>query len=231
MLLAAVAAVRISTRAGLPSLLLYLAIGLAVGEAGLGVRVRGRRPHPDPRHARAGGDPRRGRLHHRLAGGPTGRAAGRAARHPRRRGQRRRDHRRWSTWSLDVDLRTAILLGAVASSTDAAAVFAVLRRMPIRARLRATRRGRVGLQRPAGDHPGHRRDVERLGRRRRRSAILGLVVYQLVVGVAVGVAVARAGSVGAGPQRAAGLRPLSDRHPGDRVPRLRGGRASSGPAR
>ena len=34
-LLAGVAAVRVSTRAGLPSLLLYLAIGLAIGESGL----------------------------------------------------------------------------------------------------------------------------------------------------------------------------------------------------
>ncbi len=37
LLLVAVAAVRVSTGAGLPSLLLYLAIGLAVGEAGLGI--------------------------------------------------------------------------------------------------------------------------------------------------------------------------------------------------
>ena len=36
-LLAGVAAVRISTRVGLPSLLLYLAIGLALGEAGVGL--------------------------------------------------------------------------------------------------------------------------------------------------------------------------------------------------
>ena len=36
-LLAGVLAVRISSRAGLPSLLLYLAIGLAIGEAGLGL--------------------------------------------------------------------------------------------------------------------------------------------------------------------------------------------------
>ena len=34
-LLAGVAAVRVSTRAGLPSLLLYLAIGLALGESGV----------------------------------------------------------------------------------------------------------------------------------------------------------------------------------------------------
>ena len=36
-LLVAVAAVRLSTRSGLPSLLLYLGIGLAIGESGLGI--------------------------------------------------------------------------------------------------------------------------------------------------------------------------------------------------
>ena len=39
-LLIGVAAVRVSTRIGLPSLLLYLAIGLALGEAGLGFASR-----------------------------------------------------------------------------------------------------------------------------------------------------------------------------------------------
>ena len=37
-LLLAVAAVRLSTRLGLPSLLFYLALGMAIGEAGLGIR-------------------------------------------------------------------------------------------------------------------------------------------------------------------------------------------------
>src|SRR5215469_3634418 len=37
-LLVAVGAVRFSTRLGLPSLLVYLALGVAIGEAGLGIR-------------------------------------------------------------------------------------------------------------------------------------------------------------------------------------------------
>ena len=37
-LLVAVAAVRVSTRLGLPSLLVYLGIGMVIGEAGLGIR-------------------------------------------------------------------------------------------------------------------------------------------------------------------------------------------------
>jgi NhaP-type Na+/H+ and K+/H+ antiporter len=37
-LLVAVVAVRLSARAGLPSLLVYLAIGVAIGESGLGIQ-------------------------------------------------------------------------------------------------------------------------------------------------------------------------------------------------
>src|SRR5262249_57325432 len=37
-LLVAVAAVRLSARAGLPSLLVYLLLGVAIGEAGLGIQ-------------------------------------------------------------------------------------------------------------------------------------------------------------------------------------------------
>ena len=37
-LLAGVAAVRISSRSSMPGLLLYLGIGLGIGEAGLGIR-------------------------------------------------------------------------------------------------------------------------------------------------------------------------------------------------
>ena len=37
-LLVAVAAVRLSTRLGLPSLLVYLLIGMVIGESGLGIR-------------------------------------------------------------------------------------------------------------------------------------------------------------------------------------------------
>jgi cell volume regulation protein A len=40
-LLVAVAAVRLSSRAGLPSLIVYLLIGLALGEGGLGLPVTG----------------------------------------------------------------------------------------------------------------------------------------------------------------------------------------------
>ncbi|MQW75608.1 potassium/proton antiporter [Nocardioides sp. dk4132] len=190
-LLAAVAAVRLSTRAGLPSLLVYLGIGLAIGESGLGLRFE------DAELVQVLGNVALAMI---LAeGGFT---------------------TRWSTVRpvaplaavlatvgvflsvavtsglaygvLDVDLRTAIVLGAVASSTDAAAVFAVLRQMAVRGRLRAVVEVESGFNDPpviilvtvvtsdAWDETGA------LG-------IAGLIGYQLLAGVVLGAVVARAG--------------------------------------
>jgi cell volume regulation protein A len=146
-LLIGVAAVRLSTRAGLPSLLLYLAIGLAIGEAGFGLEFT---------------DANLTQVLSSVAlalilaeGGLT---------------------TRWSVvrpvlglagvlatvgvavsvtitgllaWLLlDVDARTAVLLGAVVSSTDAAAVFAVMRTLPLRPRTRATLEAESGFNDP-----------------------------------------------------------------------------------
>ena len=191
LLLVAVGAVRISTKAGLPTLLLYLAIGLVVGESGLGIEFS------DAELAQVLGSVALAVI---LAEGgfttdwrtirPVAPLAGVLA-----------------TVGvaisvvvttglvylvLDVDLRTAVLLGAVASSTDAAAVFAVLRRMPIRGRLRATVEAESGFNDPpviilvTVVASSAWTDADGLG-------ILGQVVYQLVVGVGVGFLVARAG--------------------------------------
>lgn len=46
---------------------------------------------------------------------------------------------------LDLDLRTAVLLGAVLAATDAAAVFSVLRRLPLHPRLRALLEAEAGF--------------------------------------------------------------------------------------
>ncbi|MDF1602161.1 potassium/proton antiporter [Nocardioides sp. YIM 152315] len=191
LLLVAVAAVRVSIGAGLPSLLLYLAIGLAVGEAGLGIEFE------DAEVAQVLGSVALAVI---LAEGgfttdwrtvrPVAPLAGVLA-----------------TVGvaisvvvtsalvyvlLDVDARTAILLGAVASSTDAAAVFAVLRRMPVRGRLRATVEAESGFNDPpviilvTVVASSAWADADGLG-------ILGQVGYQLVLGLAVGYLVARAG--------------------------------------
>jgi potassium/hydrogen antiporter len=53
-----------------------------------------------------------------------------------------------AAWILDLDATTALLLGAVISSTDAAAVFAVLRRAPVQGRLRDTLEAESGLNDP-----------------------------------------------------------------------------------
>lgn len=191
-LLAAVAAVRLVSRAGLPSLLIYLAIGLAIGEGGLGLNFE------DADLTQVLGTVALAVI---LAEGgfttdwrtvrPVAPLAGVLA-----------------TAGvfisvavttglvylvLDVDLRTAIVLGAVASSTDAAAVFSVLRQLPVRGRLRATVEAESGFNDPpviilvtvvtsdAWNSSGP------LG-------IAGQIGFQLVVGVLVGALVAWAGT-------------------------------------
>ena len=129
--LVAAVALRVADRLGLPSLLIYLGIGLAIGDAGLGIRFS------DAALTQSLGLTALAVI---LAeGGLTARwdtirpALGPAA--------------LLSTvgvvvsvavtaviahWVLATDWRTAILLGAVVSCTDAAAVFSVLRRLPLR---------------------------------------------------------------------------------------------------
>lgn len=190
-LIAAVAAVRFATTAGLPTLLIYLAFGVALGESGLGlefedadlVQVLG--TVALAMILAEGGfttDWKTIRPVAPLAGvlATVGVAVSVVVTST------------LAYWVLDIDVRTAILLGAVASSTDAAAVFAVLRRLPIRSRLRATVEAESGFNDPPviilvtvvtssawtdSGAPG----------------ILGQVAYQLVVGVALGFLVARAG--------------------------------------
>jgi cell volume regulation protein A len=143
-LLVAVAAVRWSTRLGLPSLLVYLALGVLIGEAGLGIQFE------DAELTRSLG------LCALIViiaeGGLTA---------------------RWSTLRpvlglsatlstvgvavsivvvglavhliLGLDWRLSLLYGAVLSSTDAAAVFATLRRLRLPPRLVATLEAESGM--------------------------------------------------------------------------------------
>lgn len=190
-LLAAVVAVRVSSGLGLPSLLVYLALGLVIGEAGLGLEFE----DADLTQVLGtlalavilaeGGfstDWKVVRPVAPLAGvlATVGVAASVAITSALVHAV------------LDVDWRTAVLLGAVASSTDAAAVFSLLRTLPVRGRLRATVEAESGFNDPpviilvtvvASDAWGNANGV----------ALLGEVVLQLVLGVAVGFAVARAG--------------------------------------
>ncbi len=190
-LLAGVIAVRVSIRAGLPSLLLYLGIGLAIGEAGLGLEFN------DAELAQIlgslalavilaeGGLTTRWHVVRPVVGLSGALASvGVAVSVAVTAGL--------AYLALDVDVRTAILLGAVVSSTDAAAVFAVLRQIPLRPRLRATLEAESGFNDPpviilvtvvisdAWDEANV-------------AAVAVMMLYQLLVGAVVGLLVARAG--------------------------------------
>lgn len=143
-LLVAVAAVRVSTKVGLPSLLVYLAIGIVLGEAGIGIRF------DDAELTRTLGFC--ALIVIIAEGGLTA---------------------RWSTLRpvlglaaslatvgvavsiavvglvvhllLDLPWQLALLYGAVLSSTDAAAVFATLRRLRLPSRLVATLEAESGM--------------------------------------------------------------------------------------
>ncbi|QBR92665.1 potassium/proton antiporter [Nocardioides euryhalodurans] len=182
--LLAILAVRLSSRAGLPSLLIYLLMGVALGEAGLGIGFE------DAQVAHALGFAALAII---LAEGglTTSWAEVRPA------------------MKLGVSLATigvavsiavvavgahyllglpwqlAVLLGAVTSPTDAAAVFSVLRVVPLPQRLKGTLEAESGLN----DAPtvvlvtlvssGAMADHGLLG-------ATGIVAWELVVGVASG---------------------------------------------
>ena len=91
---------------------------------------------------------------------------------------------------LGLDLWIAVLLGAVTSPTDAAAVFSVLRHVPIPHRLRGALEAESGLN----DAPtvllvvlasavAAASDVDG----RRRPGLVGLIVLELVGGLAIGI--------------------------------------------
>ncbi|MFV0430497.1 MAG: potassium/proton antiporter, partial [Arachnia sp.] len=190
-LLAGVAAVRLSTRTGMPGLLLFLGIGLALGESGLGIQFDD------------------GQLAFNLAtimvalllvdGGFTTRWA---------------DLRPVAARSgllasvgvlasvaiaaglsmviLDVDLRTAILLAAMVSSTDAAAVFAILRRLPIKPRVRTTLEGESSFN----DAPAIILVTVVVSDAWNQESVIGMIgtgLYQLVMGAVIGLVIARIG--------------------------------------
>ncbi|MFC5142535.1 potassium/proton antiporter [Actinomycetospora rhizophila] len=204
--LVSVLAVRVSTRVGLPSLLIYLGIGVALGESGLGIRF------DDAGLTQALGV---AALVLILADGGLS--------------------TRWTTvrpalglgialstiavavsigvtglalWALlDLDLRVAFLWGAVLSSTDAAAVFSVLRNLGLSGRLV----GSLELESGLNDAPVFLAVVILSS-----TAALSwldplLVVYELLVGGLLGAALGRVGALGL--RRAAlpatGLYPLA----------------------
>jgi len=191
LLLVAVVSVRLASRTGLPSLLIYLAVGLAVGEAGLGVEF-----------SDYGLTAELGLLALALIlaeGGLT---------------------TRWSVVKpvlpfavvlatigvvvsvtvvaalayllLDVEPRTAVILGSVVASTDAAAVFSVLRKLPLKPRISAALEAESGLN----DAPVVVLVVLASSDAWAETTVLGglgLVGYELVGGALLGLLIGRLG--------------------------------------
>ncbi|GAB2806167.1 potassium/proton antiporter [Actinoallomurus bryophytorum] len=133
-IITAIVAVRLAHRSGLPSLLLYLALGLILGESGFGIQF------DDPLVAETLGlaalvlilaeggittrwsEVRAGvpaAISLSIVGSAVSIATVAVAAH----------------WLIGADWRIAALLGAVLAPTDAAAVFSVLRRLPLPPRL------------------------------------------------------------------------------------------------
>jgi cell volume regulation protein A len=191
-LLVAIAAVRLAVGSGLPTLLLYLGLGIVLGEDVLG------QDFDDPELARALGYaalvvilaegglttswrdiraavPAAGSL--AVVGTATSVGVVAAASH----------------LLLDISWQEAVLIGAVLAPTDAAAVFSVLRRVPLPPRLAGLLEAESGFN----DAPAVILVVALAG----ASAptwweLLLLIGYELAVGAVVGVAVGWAGAWG-----------------------------------
>lgn len=189
-LLVSVAAVRLSVKSGLPSLLLYLGIGLAIGESGLGI------------------DFDSGELTQVLGYAALILILAEGGLSTKWQGIRRSvaPAAVLSTvgvavsvlvvavaarFILDLDWNTAMLMGAILTSTDAAAVFSVLRRVPLPRRLTGMLEAEAGFN----DAPVVIL-VTALATRSANPAegdpvihLIGAAALELVVGAAVGLAI------------------------------------------
>jgi potassium/hydrogen antiporter len=188
-LIIAIVAARIGSRVGLPALLLFLALGMVMGDSGLGVQFY------DADLARALGF---GALVLILAeGGLT---------------TRWRDIRPsigpavllatlgiivsivlmavFGYFVLGLDPWLAILLGAVTAPTDSAAVFSVLRRVQLPHRLRGILEAESGLNDAPTVLIVAAASAAAVGQTSAQNGMLlaGLIVVELVVGLAIGAA-------------------------------------------
>ena len=113
-------------------------------------------------------------------------------------------------------LLEGLLLGAILSSTDGAAIFAVLRGSTLRRRAGAHARGRVGLQRP-GRRPARARlhRVDRGARLRPRPTCALLFVQELGIGAASSASRRLARGAGLPARAARDRRPVPGRLAGD----------------
>ncbi|WP_206305961.1 potassium/proton antiporter [Streptomyces sp. RFCAC02] len=193
-LLVAVAAVRLTSRSGLPSLLLYLAIGMALGSDGLGIEFSDVALTQVLGYAALVVILAEGGLGTRwgdvrpalpvaavLATAGVGISVGVTA--------------LAAHFLVGLGWQSALVMGAVVSSTDAAAVFSVLRRVPLPRRLSGVLEAESGCNdapvvilvvgfSQLGDHgAGHA-----------WYALPAEMLLELVIGLAVGLLVGRAGA-------------------------------------
>jgi cell volume regulation protein A len=191
-LLASVVATRVASRAGLPSLLLFLAVGVALGEDGLGLKF------DDVQLARDLGTIALAII--LIEGGLTTRFA---------------DIRKVlvpacalatlgvavsmvvtataAHMLLGIDWQLALLLGAIVSSTDAAAVFSVLRVLPLPSRVAGLLEAESGFN----DAPAVILVLMFSVTPLELSPIHALseLAYELVVGAAIGLACGQLGAI------------------------------------
>ena len=185
--LAAIVAARLAHSVGLPSLLVFLGLGLALGESGLGIRFDNAALTEtlglgalvlilaegglttNWAHARKAAP---AAIALATVGVAVSIGVVGAATH----------------WLLGLDWREALLLGAVLAPTDAAAVFSVLRTLPLPPRLSGMLEGESGLNDPPSvlavtllsQHTAHGPDPLH---------IVGEVAWELIGGAAIGVAI------------------------------------------
>jgi NhaP-type Na+/H+ and K+/H+ antiporter len=189
-IIAAIVAVRVAHRSGLPSLLLYLALGLLLGESGFGIHF------DDPQLAETlglaalvlilaeGGLTTRwpdvrgsvpAAISLAIVGSAVSIAVVAAAAH----------------WLLGIDGRLSLLLGAVLAPTDAAAVFSVLRRLPLPTRLAGILEAESGFN----DAPVIIIVLALTSAHLPSTLVMGAeLVYELVVGAAFGLLIGWAGA-------------------------------------
>ncbi|MDT0320023.1 potassium/proton antiporter [Streptomyces sp. DSM 44918] len=191
-LLVAVAAVRLTSRSGLPSLLLYLAIGVMLGRDGLGVEFHDVELTQVLGYAALVVILAEGGLATRwqeirpalptaavLATLGVGVSVGVTA--------------LAAHYLVGLDWQAALIMGAVVSSTDAAAVFSVLRRVPLPRRLTGTLEAESGFNDAPvvilvvafSEHYGESGWY----------VLLGEMAFELAIGLAVGLLVGRLGTL------------------------------------
>ncbi|WP_078590687.1 potassium/proton antiporter [Streptantibioticus cattleyicolor] len=191
-LLVAVAAVRVSSRSGLPSLLIYLGLGVVMGQDGIGVRFNDAQLTQVLGYAALVVILAEGGLGTKwkeirpavpaavalsTAGVAISVGVTAAAAH----------------YLTGLDWRPSLIIGAVVSSTDAAAVFSVLRKVPLPARLNGVLEAESGFN----DAPVVILVVafSSAGPVDHWYVLIATIAAELAIGAAVGLAVGKLGAL------------------------------------